>query len=59
MIIDACGTDCLTVDFAIGTDTTTARTLDIRVSILMNYYHSGYRKKILTITLDNNKYNGT
>ena len=37
MIIDTCGTECLTVDFAIGTDTTTARTLNIRVMILMNY----------------------
>ena len=41
MIIDTCGTECLTVDFAIGTDTTTARTLDIRVMILMNYESSG------------------
>ena len=32
MILDTCGTECLTVDLGLGSDTSdTARTLDIRV----------------------------
>ena len=39
MILDTCGTECLTVDLGLGSDTSdTARTLDIRVIFFMLLY---------------------
>ena len=41
MILDTCGTECLTVDLGLGSDTSdTARTLDIRV--IFSCFHLCY-----------------
>ena len=54
MILDTCGTECLTVDLGLGSDTSdTTRTLDIRVIFFMflymsfTTYYTWYKEPIL------------